>query len=283
MSTKDRDNRNAVFGGNQNSPATQSVDIVKAELGLDIPVETVPLPTRGKIYPESNSLHNRETVDIRCMTTREEDILTSRALIKKGTVITELIKSCLVDRSINVNDMISGDRNALMVAIRVTGYGPEYDAEIECSECNKKERHDFRLDQLAIKRLEIEPAQPGENLFTLMLPVSKKTVGFKFLTGKDEEEIVLTQERMKKVQQNSESLISGRLRYSIVQIEDKTDRALINAFISKMPARDSLTLRKYIEKNEPGVDMAQNVVCGECGHSEEVQIPIGVSFFWPQS
>lgn len=283
MSTEEREQRNAIFGQTQGIAAAQAVDRVKAELGMDIPVETVPLPSQGKVYPEGSSLHGKETIDIRAMTTREEDILTSRALIKKGTVITELIKSCVLDRSINVNDMISGDRNALMVAIRITGYGAEYDAELECTACQNKEKHNFRLDQLGIKRLAIEPARPGENVFMLSLPVSKKNVAFKFLTGRDEEEILLTQERMKKVQSQSETLVSNRLRYSLVEVEGKTDKALINAFVQKMPARDSLTLRKYMEANEPGVDMTQRVVCSACGHEEEVQIPIGINFFWPQS
>lgn len=283
MSNDERDQRNAIFGQGQGAGGPQVIDRVKSELGMEIPVVSVPLPSQGKVYAEGSSLHGKESVDIRAMTTKEEDILTSSALIKKGTVITELIRSCVIDRGVNVNDMISGDRNALMVAIRITGYGEEYDAELECSACGAKERHDFRLDQLGLKRLEIEPVRMGENLFELQLPVSKKAVRFKFLTGRDEEEIVLTQERMKKVQQSNATLITTRLKYAIVEVEGKTDRALINAFVSKLPARDSLTLRKYIEKNEPGVDMTQSVTCSSCGHEESVMIPIGVNFFWPQS
>lgn len=278
----EREQKNAIFGNPGQQSPIQSVDRVKSELGLDIPAETVPIPSSGKVYPETSALHNRETVDIKPMTTREEDILTSRALIKKGTVVTELIKSCLIDKSIEVNDMIAGDRNALMVAIRITGYGAEYEAEVECSACQHKAMQPFRLDQLAIKRLTIDPVRPGENLFSFTLPVCKKEVCFKFLTGKDEEEIVTTQERMKKALSTSpESTISTRLRYCIVSVDGKTDKSLINAFVGKMPARDSLMLRKYIEKNEPGIDMSQTVVCGECNHEEEVLTPIGTSFFWP--
>ena len=80
--------------------------------------------------------HACETVDIKAMTAREEDILTSRAFIKKGTVITELIRSCLVDKRIDPNSLLSGDRNALMVAIRVTGYGVEYSTEVTCPVCD---------------------------------------------------------------------------------------------------------------------------------------------------
>lgn len=280
----ERENRNAVFnapGGTQSGVV--AVDRLKSELGLEIPVDSVPLPTRGKVYPVNSPLHGCETVDIKSMTSREEDILTSRALIKKGTVVTELIKSCLTDKSISVADMINGDRNALMMAIRITGYGPEYEADMECPACNLQQKYQFELDKLSIKRLEIEPVAIGENCFEFFLPVTKKKVTFKFLTGKDEEEILVQQERMKKLQSVVDSLITTRLRYSIVSIDGKTDKSLITQFVNKMPARDSLMLRKYMEKNEPGMDMSQTFVCSSCGHMEEVNIPLGISFFWPQS
>jgi hypothetical protein len=273
--------RNAIFG--QDAGGLQAVDRVKTELGLDIPVDNVPLPSHGKIYPEGSALYGVETVEIRAMTTREEDILTSAALIKSGKVITALIKSCLVDPSIDVQEMISGDRNALMVAVRITGYGAEYTTEFECPGCNNKAPYDFMLDQLAIKTLDIDPVVPGRNLFDFVLPVCKKTVQFKFLTGRDEEEILATSQKMKKLQIHGDTLITTRLQHSIVTVDGKNDRSLINAFIRKMPARDSLALRKYMEKNEPGIDMTQEFICPQCSHTEEVAIPLGVSFFWPQS
>lgn len=278
----EREGRNKVFGASEGQQ--DGVDRVKAELGLDIPVEEVPLPSNGKIYPSSSALHNRETISIRAMTTREEDILTSRALIKKGTVITELIKSSIVDRNVDVRDMIAGDRNALMVAIRIMGYGPLYKVDIQCSGCEKKNSdYEFSLDMLELKRLVIEPISPGQNLFSFALPLSKHNVEFKFLTGKDEEEIVVTQEKMKKMGVENEKLVSSRLKYSVVSIAGKTDRSLINSAIDKMLARDSLELRRHMEKNEPGISMNQEFVCKFCDHTEEVAIPIGTNFFWPQT
>jgi hypothetical protein len=280
-----REQKNAIFGGGaQGQGAVEAVDRVKAELGLDIPVEQVPLPSKGQVYPSTSPLHNCETVDVRAMTTREEDILTSKALIKKGTVITELIRSCLMSKDIDVREMIAGDRNALMVAVRIMGYGPDYKADIECSACQKINKdYEFVLDKLELKRLEISPVQPGMNLFEFTLPVSKKVVQFKFLTGKDEEEIVVTQERMKKLGTENDRLVSGRLKYAVQSVEGKTDKSLINAFLDKLLARDSLELRRYIEKNEPGINMNQEFACTHCDHIEEVAIPIGTNFFWPQS
>lgn len=287
-----REQRNAIFsGGNNNAPAgidprmpmQSAADKLKAEFGLDIPSELVPLPSNGKVYPTESSLYNTEVVEIRPMTAREEDILTSRALLKKGTVITELIRSCLVDRSINANELLTGDRNALMVAIRITGYGPDYNTEIECGECNSKMDHAFDLSSLPIKRLEIEPVSVGSNLFEFVLPYSKKRVKFRFLVGRDEEEISVMNEKQKKLGLSSESNITTNLLHAIVSIEGIEDRSKIANFVKHMPARDSLALRNYIKDNEPGIVMRQETTCPSCGHSEEVSMPLGVNFLWPSA
>jgi len=292
MSTEDREKRNTVFtSSSANAPAgidprmpmISSVDKVKAEFGLDVPLETVPLPSSGKVYSEGSSLYNSETVDIRAMTAREEDILTSRALLKKGTVITELIKSCLVDRNINPLDLLGGDRNALMIAIRITGYGPEYSAELECEECKAKVQHAFNLAALPIRRLALEPAIPGSNVFEFLLPYSKKIVKFRFLTGRDEEEISATNERQKKLGMSSESNVTTNLLHAIVSIDGIEDRSKIANFVKMMPARDSLALRNFIKENEPGVIMRQETSCPSCGHTEEVSMPLGVNFLWPST
>jgi hypothetical protein len=287
--SEEREQRNAIFtapagpppGVDPRIPTTTAVEKVKAEFGLDIPVEIVPLPSAGVVYPPHSPLHKKELVEIRPMTAREEDILTSKALLKKGTVVTELIKSCMVDKAINPVDLLVGDRNALMVAIRITGYGPEYDAEIECAECNTKAPQQFNLGALPIRRLEIAPVEEGLNLFEFKLPYTKKAVRFKFLTGRDEEEIVTTAEKQKKLGLQSEQQVTTNLLYSIVSIDGIEDRGKIAGFVRMMPARDSLALRNYIRENEPGIRMRQDTTCPSCGHSEEVSMPIGVSFLWP--
>jgi hypothetical protein len=218
------------------------------------------------------------------MTTREEDILTNRALIKTGKVVTTLIKSCIVDPNINVQEMIASDRNAIMTAIRITGYGSEYGGELQCSDCGAKYQHEFDLSKLPIKFLEIEPVTHGQNEFEFFLPHSKKRVTFKFLTGKDEEDILARQEALKKKSLNGQdNLITTKLLYSIVSVEGLSERSQIATFINNMPARDSLALRKYMDKHEPGIEMKQIASCTSCGHTEEVAVPMGVSFFWPNT
>jgi hypothetical protein len=262
-------------------PSMSQAEAVKAEFGLDIPTELVPLPSNGKVYSKNSTLYGRETVEIRPMTAREEDILTSRALLKKGTVVNELIKSCLVDKSINTPDLVAGDRNALMVAVRITGYGAEYNAEIECPSCEVKTQQSFNLAELPLKKLEIDPLIEGQNLFEFVLPMTKKKVHFRFTTGKDEEELTVMQEKQKKLGLKSDSTVTSALQQAIVSIDGLEDRSKISNFIRVMPARDSLALRNYIRQNEPGIIMKQETVCPSCGHSEEVNMPLGVNFLWP--
>lgn len=274
--------RSALFGGSV--PAgIQTKDVMRDDFGFEVPVESVPLPSNGVVYPADSPLHDRETVDIRSMTAREEDILTSRALIKKGTVITELIRSCLTDKRIQVQDMLAGDRNAIMVALRITGYGADYAVEADCPKCSSRSKQNFNLGEMPIKRITVEPVSKGQNVFEFKLPVTKKSVHFKFLTGRDEEEINTIQERAKKQGALADNIVTTRLQYSIVAIDGRTDRGSINGFIRNMPARDSMSLRKFIDANEPGIDMKGELDCPSCNEISEVRVPLGASFFWPDA
>ena len=275
---------NEVFGAHQAQQAGfQTRNVMKDDFGYEVPVESVPLPSNGVIYESETGLYGKETLDIRSMTAKEEDILTSRSLIKKGTVITELIKSCLIDKQIDVDSMISGDRNAVMTALRITGYGADYTVQVDCPECGTGNKQTFMLTDLPIKRLQIKPVVDGANLFEFELPVTKKKVQFKFLTGRDETEMNTIAERQKKQGLKTDSLVTSRLNFSVVSVGDVTDKSKISMFIKNMPARDSLALRKYIDSNEPGIEMKSWMQCQSCDEHSEVNLPLGASFFWPDS
>ncbi len=254
------------------------------DINWEVPVEAVPVPSFGMVYPTSSPLHGKEVVEIRAMTAKEEDILTSRALIKQGTVITHLINSCLVNKDIDVRHMLVGDRNALMISVRITGYGSDYRVRVSCAECGKDSSQDFDLSELGIKRLSISPVSPGQNCFEYQLPVSKRIVCFKFLTGADEEDISAVNERKKQLMPDMliENNVTSRLEYSIVSVDGIKDRSQISSFIRAMPAQDSRKLRKYIDDNEPGIDMRVNMNCPHCTKQSEVSLPFGTSFFWPR-
>jgi len=277
---KERASRNEVFSGQKSGVPTSNV--MKDDFGYEVPVELVPLPSGGIVYPEDSPLYGKNAVEVRAMTAREEDILTSKALIKKGTVITHLIKSCLIDKSVDVRNMISGDRNALMIALRVTGYGQSYKVDVDCPACSERSSQAFDLADLPIKQLSLEPTQEGTNLFNFELPVTKKNVQFKFLTGRDEEEI-MTMTARKKKSGLGDNLVTTRLTYSIVSIDGITNKSKVNGFIRNMPARDSLALRRHIDKNEPGIDMKSWMSCDSCLADSEVRLPLGAGFFWPDA
>ena len=264
------------------SPIRKS-NVMLDDFGIEIPVESVPLPSRGVIYKTEGALFGQETLDIKPMTAKEEDILTSRAYIKNGTVISKLIQSCLVNKNINPDDLISGDRNALLIALRITGYGADYSLELSCPECGKTNKATFDLSSLSIKRLGVDPIETGVNEFEVVLPVTKKSVKVKFLTGKDEKEMMVISDRKKKSGLNTESAITDRLNRSILAIGDVTDKNKISMFVKNMPVRDSLALRRFLDKHEPGVDMRSHMTCAHCHEESEVDLPIGASFFWPDA
>ena len=254
------------------------------DIGFQIPVDIVPLPSKGKTYPQNSPLHGLDKVEIRAMTAKEEDILMSRALIKKGTVISHLLRSCIVDKRINPEDLLSGDRNAIMIALRITGYGNEYPVEITCPACDHKEKYEFDLAELPIKFLETEPEVLGENIFGITLPVSKVNVRFKLLTGRDEEELnALAEAKKKKIGGDLDTIVTSRLQRSIVSVNGRSDVGAILNYIRNMPARDSSILRKYISEIEPGIEMKSDFTCSACGEQSEVNVPIGPTFFWPDT
>jgi len=281
---ENRENRNAsLFGGQQNIPTVTQEQYVQQNYGITKPRFLAPLPSRGLVYPIGSPLHGKDSIELYAMTAEQEDILMNKVYMKKGTVLTELIKSCLVDRTIDVSTLISGDRNALMVAIRASGYGVDYKTEIVCPRCELKQDFLVMLDQLEEKALEIEPVSPGSNLFEYTLPMTQKVVQFKFLTTVEEEEIVATNElRKKRGLPTDDHVVTNQLFYHIVSIDGKTDKKFITDFIRYMPARDSLELSMYIEEKDPSIDMTANFICvsKSCEHEERVGIPIGLSFFW---
>lgn len=273
---------NEIFQSDKIEQVTQQ-QMTKQEFGYEIPVDAVPLPSAGKVYPPNHPLHHAQAVEYKGMTAKEEDILMSQALIKKGTVITELVKSCLIDKRINVNSLLSGDRNALMVAIRISGYGRDYDPVFVCPECNHKNTMHVDLADLNIKPLELEPSVPGENIFAFECPRSKAKVEFKFLTGDEEERILKnTQSKQKRGFQNN-NIVTTRLMSSLVSVNGDTSQGMISKFVVNMPAMDSKELRKYIDKHEPGVDMEVEFTCESCDYFDMIQLPFGSNFFWPDS
>ena len=253
------------------------------EAGYQPPAAVVPLPSLGKVYPQSSPLAGAETLQVRAMTARDEDILTSRGLLKSGKALDTLLKSCIVDKAVDVDGMLSGDRNAALIAIRITGYGQQYKVKVTCPSCEAAVEYEFDLATLPIKRLGAEPIQNGVNEFLYRLPLCKKDVTFKLLTGADERELSTLLERTKKSGSGIDGLVTTRLLQQVISIGGERDRAKLSGIIRNLPARDSRDIRKYADQISPGVEMKQVFTCSQCNEESEVDVPMGTEFFWPAS
>jgi len=259
-------------------------NVMKEEFGWEVPVEAIPLPSRGSLYDPNSILYNRDTLKIKSMTAHEEDILASPAFHKDGSVITQLIKSCLTDKSIDPDQLILGDRISLMVGIRVTGYGPSYNASSTCQSCGHLNKFEADLSALEINRLKIEPVSPGRNEFEFSLPVTKKKVTFKYLTGGEDRLRNQTLKNQSKVLGlKIDNSITSYLESTIISVDGIRDRLKIKHFIHNMPAFDSKKLRSFIVDNEPGINMSHSLTCESCGASSDVSLPITSEFFWPST
>jgi len=248
----------------------------------EVPVESVPLPSGGKLYKQESFFYNKTTIQLKAMTAKEEDILTSRSYAKEGTTIEHLIASCAMCSYKDVKELLLGDRNALLVAIRVTGYGSEYIADVNCPKCKKNSEFNFDLGNLEINTLQVQPVKEGTKIFEFTLPVSKKIVHFKLIDADEDEKIEKEVENQIKILGiNSVGRITHRLFSRIVSIDNIADRDQIKKFVNIMPAYDSKQLREYMSKIEPSLDMFTEFDCPHCDEKSKVLLPIGRNFFWP--
>jgi hypothetical protein len=235
-----------------------------------LPTETIDLPSKGLLYPKDSEL-SKGTLEMKYMTAKEEDILTNQSYIKNGTVLDKLMKSLIVSK-INFEDLLIGDKNAIMVSARILGYGSEYSFEYN------GETQTIDLSSLENKPLEEELFANRVNEFEFTLPHSKNTVTFKFLTHKDEQDINRELEGLKKINKESSTELSTRLKYLITSVEGSRERKDIRDFVENyFLAKDSRALREYIRKIQPDVDLTFFPNNG----NDRISIPIGISFFWP--
>ena len=212
------------------------------------------------------------------MTAREEDILTSQNLIKKGLVIDKLLDSLIITEGVKCDDLVLGDKNAVMVAARVLAYGPEYECEIENPNTGKTFSHVFNLADCPFKKL---PDDINDNKFEMELPVSKAKVGFKLITGKEEKLIEAELKGIKKTGVQVSPELTTRLKHTITSVNGDGDKGVINQFVQNMLSRDSLELRKYINNISPDIELVQEIELE--GDTVKVDIPMTVNFFWPNS
>jgi hypothetical protein len=235
-----------------------------------MPTETIELPSQGLVYPDSSPLSSGK-IEMKYMTAREEDILTNQNYISKGIVLDELLKSLIVSK-INYDELVVGDKNAILIAARILGYGKDYSFSYD------GEEHTVDLSKIDNKPLDQNIFRKGINEFNFTLPASTTEITFKFLTGSDEKKIKAELEGLKKINKNSSAELSTRLKYMITSVSGSREAKDIREFVDNMLlARDSRALREYIKEVQPDVDMT----FFPNGSETKSTIPFGLNLFWP--
>jgi hypothetical protein len=241
----------------------------------NFPTEEIELPSKGLIYPKENPLSSGK-IEMRYMTASDEDILTNINYIKNGTVIDKLLKALIVSK-INYEDLITGDKNAILIAARVLGYGKDYEFTY------KGKNQVVDLTTIDPKPIDESLYTSGKNEFGFELPNSGVKITFKFLTGKDEKLIEQNIKGYQKINKDSNPLITSRLKQMITSVNGDSTPATINKFVdTQLLAPDSRAFRKYYNEISPDIKLEFTIENSE-GEEEVANIPIDLNFFWPES
>ena len=238
------------------------------------PTEVVDLPSKGHFYVDGHPLSSGK-VEVKYMTAKEEDILTSQNLIQQGTVIDVLLQSLIVDKTINIQELLIGDKNAIMVAARILGYGKDYEFEYD------GEEQKVDLSKIESQPIDFSKLPKGTNEFVFELPTSKRQITFKLLSGKDEKNIEAEVKALRKVSKERSSELTTRLKTMLLSVDGKSDKShIINFVENEFLSRDSLAFRQHLNTITPDLNMTTTIT-NSSGKEIEVTIPVTVRFFWP--
>ena len=217
------------------------------------------------------------------MTARDEDILTSPTLLKKGLAIDKFLQNIIVNRAINIDTLLSGDKNAILIASRINGFGADYETKLACPACQTTVQNNFDLSEVTMYAGDdlgdYNVRATGTGTFIVSLPKTKMDVEVRLLTSKDENQLAAAMQQKKK-RKALETNLTDQLRKIVVSVNGVDDPRQLSQFIMTLPAFDSRYLRSAYLKAVPGMDMTQDFTCENCGFEQEVDIPMTVDFFW---
>ena len=257
------------------------------------PTEIVELPSKGLIYPKDNALSSGK-VEMKYMTAKEEDILTTQSYIKDGSVLDRLFQSLIISNGdglpVKYIDITIGDKNAIMIASRILGYGKDYEVEIDDPSTPGLKQKDV-IDLTQFEPHEYDGSNQTElhqNEFKFELPQAKRTVTFQALTESKERKIKHQLEAQKKqarrMKDSTDRQLTTRLKNTILSIDDDTSQESINHFVdNELFAADSRALRAQINSVVPDVDLTYEFISEETGERRDMLLPMDLGFFWPQS
>ena len=247
------------------------------------PTELVDLPSKGTLYPPDHPLHNEETVEIKHMTAKEEDILTSETLLRKGLALDRLLQSVIVNKKVKPDSLLVGDKNALLIAVRETGFGSIYTTSVSCSQCGVLNTKDFSLDEKTYVESDLPEnvTQLENGNFLLDIAEHDLVVEIRLLTGADEKKITQIMESRKKMKLNS-ATVTQVLKSMLVSVNGASDAQTLQAFVDRVPASLSRRIRSTYDSVMPNIQIFNTFACDECNHMEILEVPMSVGFFWPE-
>ena len=249
--------------------------------GTKFPTEVVELPSKGYFYPKDNPLASGK-VEMKYMTAREEDILTSPNLLKQGIAVDKLLETLIVDKKINLDDILIGDKNALIVAARILAYGKVYEFAT-FDDSGEEVNATIDLTMLNDKEIDFDKLSSNTNEFPFELPNSKRAITLRFLTHKDEKELEREATALKKVSSSIVKTMTSRMKRIIASVDGNSERTVVNNFVdTELLSVDSLELRKYLNSINPDINMT-TIATFPDGREEEVAVEITAQFFWPSA
>ena len=239
------------------------------------PTEVIDLPSKGLVYPKEHPLSSGN-VEIKYMTAKEEDILTSPNLIEKGIVLDKLLESLIVTEGVKLEDFVVGDKNTLLVSARILGYGKDYPIQIGEDEVS--------VDLTSLKERWIDEknlVEKHKNEFKYTTPIGKNKITFSILNGHMEKQLEDLNKAYEKAGQSRE--LTNRYKLIIKSVDGKSERKDIDDFVdNQFMARDSMSFREYVNDINPDIDFTTKVKMPD-GTEQEVTVPMTVRFFWPNA
>lgn len=274
-----RNNEDRLMGGHKPTPSEEAPQMANP-MDFVTPTQFVQLPSKGR-YPEGHPLHGQDSIEIKYMTAKDEDILTNRSLLKKGLAIDRLIQNVIKDKSINARSLYIGDRNAIIINARASAYGADYKTSVQCPACGTVSKFEFDLadheEYNGNEYPDSEIKNNNDGTFTLTLPMSTIVARIRPLTGQDEVEMLSEG----KAKDATENLITKQMKHFIVDLNGYSDAKTINYVADNMTAADARHIRDAFKLISPDIKMEQTFVCKNCEHEEAMVVPFGTDFFWP--
>lgn len=267
-------------------PAQTTQNTNTGDFSFVVPTEFVALPSGGKFYPANHPLHGCDTIEIKQMTAKEEDMLTSRSLLKKGVALDRVINSLITDKRIDPDSLLVGDKNAIVVSTRIAAYGNEYTTKVTCPSCTAVQEHTFDLNEVTAYEGENGSAYATRNedgTFLTVLPRTNLEISFKLLTGRDERYLVDGIELDRKAKNQHERAVTRQLSNLIVSVNGNTTTEAISYVVNNIPSIDSRHIRNAYKAVNPNLDLTQHFGCSECDYESDMEVPLTADFFWPNT